>query len=426
MFKIIGENNIWFYDAITNKILDKNQKVIYLPNIVDHYLLFYKYRKSTYYSDDNMYFFQKDFEPDIKNITDLVIQLGLNCNLKCIYCSQNFCTPDLPSKSDIDYFCQLLLKSKINWKNIQCIQLWGGEPLVYWKALIKIVTFIRENIRKFKGHFHITTNGILLDKKKLDFFLKYNVKIQLSHDGVNHEVQRLTPDPLKDQKFVELMNWFLAENWMGDINITFGPINNPNLLDSLQYFKSKLPNVQICCRSALRCDSTNKHLLFQYSSDNLKIAKESYYRVLTLQPKDELFYTTYPTRYRLYELCRHFIFNRNPVNILFNCPSKQRKELCFNLKGEYIPCHGSTKSMGFSLGSLDKLDICKDINFIYFKDRPMCHGCLYTQVCQGPCGMYKNIDALIHCKSTKWAWEAWFEAVWFTLFKERPIYIERV
>jgi len=56
----------------------------------------------------------------------------------------------------------------------------GGEPLLEWEAVRRIIKSIRTQSKRF---ILVQTNGILLDECKIDFFKKNNVGIEVGFDG---------------------------------------------------------------------------------------------------------------------------------------------------------------------------------------------------------------------------------------------------
>lgn len=73
-----------------------------------------------------------------------------------------------------------LLNSKGKQKTIQFL---GGEPLLEYKKVIKIMNYAASHSCGKQIDFIISTNGILLDQKKIDFFNKYDSLIIVSIDG---------------------------------------------------------------------------------------------------------------------------------------------------------------------------------------------------------------------------------------------------
>jgi len=60
--------------------------------------------------------------------------------------------------------------------------LFGGEPLLEWNLIKKIIAYAetKPNIKKFG----VATNGLLLNKEILEYFIEHNVYPALSIDGI--------------------------------------------------------------------------------------------------------------------------------------------------------------------------------------------------------------------------------------------------
>jgi uncharacterized protein len=103
------------------------------------------------------------------------------CNLSCRYCyvrqSAHFMTTET-ARATVD------LASK---SGRRCgIIFFGGEPLLCRDLIYSTVAYA-ESVQArsdVKFHYKITTNGLLLDDEFLEFSLKHDVFIALSHDGV--------------------------------------------------------------------------------------------------------------------------------------------------------------------------------------------------------------------------------------------------
>lgn len=111
--------------------------------------------------------------------------LGHACNYSCDYCLQkDIGNPDERSKiTTTEKIIEQI--DKLDLSNLDKIDLWGGEPFLYWKSIMPIMQhFDRPGLTWF-----ISTNGTTLLPKHINFFksLKSNVEIGLSHDGPAHE-----------------------------------------------------------------------------------------------------------------------------------------------------------------------------------------------------------------------------------------------
>jgi uncharacterized protein len=90
------------------------------------------------------------------------------CNLSCKYCYANN-KPGYMTKETMHKMLTWLFEKQPN-KNITC-HFFGGEPTIKWEMLVDIVQ-LGNAMAKSNGYnvrWSMTTNGVLLDKDKLDF-----------------------------------------------------------------------------------------------------------------------------------------------------------------------------------------------------------------------------------------------------------------
>lgn len=112
------------------------------------------------------------------------IIMGTVCNWHCSYCLQDK-QVKLTKNYNIDLFCENLDKyiSENNLENkIGRFVFWGGEPLVYWKNLQKLILHFSK-YRTLRPN-RIATNGSLLTEDNVSFFNENNIFVNLSyHEG---------------------------------------------------------------------------------------------------------------------------------------------------------------------------------------------------------------------------------------------------
>ena len=137
----------------------------------------------------------------------LKIQLGLSCNYACSYCSQAFQIADatVSKLADVEHF----LTQLDGWITDapEKIELWGGEPFLYWAKIQRLVPALAERFPM--AVFSIITNGSLLDREKLDFITAHDIAITISHDGPGQHLRG--PDPLDDPEKRRWIEALLAE-----------------------------------------------------------------------------------------------------------------------------------------------------------------------------------------------------------------------
>lgn len=134
----------------------------------------------------------------------LILNVTESCNLRCKYCiysdnykytrefSKNVMTLETGKKA-IDCFFKLneKLASRNPGKKIS-IGFYGGEPLLFFSTIDKLIQYARKNT-PLRLSFHITTNGMLLNDEVADFIVKNEILLAISLDGdkENHDRNRV-------------------------------------------------------------------------------------------------------------------------------------------------------------------------------------------------------------------------------------------
>lgn len=105
----------------------------------------------------------------------LVYVVTYSCNLNCSYCP----VPQSPltlTKSVIDASQDLL-----HQYDFEKIKLFGGEPFAQFEIVAYLVDMIRNHDSDIP--IHLVTNGVLLDKAKINWVKKHEIHLTVSLDG---------------------------------------------------------------------------------------------------------------------------------------------------------------------------------------------------------------------------------------------------
>ena len=193
--KSAEDKKIFYYDNMTNILKDSEGNTFEFPESQRNQ----PEKREPY----------KPFDKDrplkkSKLITHLKIQMGLSCNYSCDYCSQKFVerAPET-SKKDIDAFMEKLSVLEFDEQMGVKIEFWGGEPFVYWKTMKPLAEAIYEKFSswKRKPQFSVITNGSIMTDEIIDWLMKYNFTVAISHDGPGQSVRG--PDPFDDPEAKE-------------------------------------------------------------------------------------------------------------------------------------------------------------------------------------------------------------------------------
>lgn len=135
------------------------------------------------------------------NIWGLYLCVSNMCNASCVYCFANqgdygkekgLMSFDIAKKA-IDFF----LEKVPNDKEAAFI-FFGGEPLMAFDVIEQSCKYINDNHSHRLTSFHITTNGTLLDKDKINFLVQNQFRVVISIDG-GDEIQNIQR-PLRNGK----------------------------------------------------------------------------------------------------------------------------------------------------------------------------------------------------------------------------------
>lgn len=134
-------------------------------------------------------------------IKSMCLNVAHDCNLRCAYCfaetgefhGGRMLMPFETAKAALD----MLIKRSGGRYHLE-VDLFGGEPLMNWEVVKRIVAYGRELEKAHNKHinFTITTNGVALDDEKIDFINREMFNVVLSIDGRRevHDALRVTPN----------------------------------------------------------------------------------------------------------------------------------------------------------------------------------------------------------------------------------------
>lgn len=135
-----------------------------------------------------------------KAIKTICLQITQNCNFRCDYCvysenvnkQQRSHSPKKMSFDTAKKSIDFLLNHTVGTENPN-IAFYGGEPLLEFDLIKKIIHYAENTFKGKKIKFNITTNGSLLTIDKAKYLYEHNVVTMISLDGPKniHDKYRL-------------------------------------------------------------------------------------------------------------------------------------------------------------------------------------------------------------------------------------------
>lgn len=172
----------------------------------------------------------------------LRVLFGHACNYSCSYCLQkDIGNPDERGKIwTLDYFIDSV-KKNLDFSELQKIDLWGGETLLYWKSITPIIEeFDREGMQ-----WYFATNGTPLRQKHVDYIEKIKGigLFGISHDGPGHEALR-GKEFLWDKQTIDVLKNMQKNR--EKIRFSFNPVvsaTNCDLFEINNFFRNYMLEV---------------------------------------------------------------------------------------------------------------------------------------------------------------------------------------
>lgn len=173
-----------------------------------------------------------------KSVNSLMIMCTYGCQLACNYCQlkqPGSSMPELVLNKAID-----LLMTTAS-KDCQ-IRFWGGEPLLAWDLIKKGIIYGENRARQANKilKFMVTTNGLLLDREKLEFISKHPVEVMFSLDGCRrsnmiHRLQKSGKDIY--DKVSDSLRGLAKSGIPYFVNMVVSPLTAGKLLTNLNFLK---------------------------------------------------------------------------------------------------------------------------------------------------------------------------------------------
>ncbi len=307
----------------------------------------------------------------------LKIQLGLSCNYSCSYCSQAHQIGDatLSKLTDVETF----LANLDGWLEgaPDRIELWGGEPFVYWAKLKRLIPALAERFPAVR--FLIITNGSLLDREKLDLIHGYDIDIGLSHDGPGQDQRG--PDPLENPEQRRWIEALLAER-KGHVSINAVlTAQNHDLAVIKAWFQERLgPDVLLSLEGVVNVyDAATLLGPGRFEEAGLHALRRSVFESLV----------TDPGGLGLDKRLKDFITSlktRRPIDALGQkCGMDQPEHLAVDLRGNVMTCQNTGAKGMHKIGYVGAFDAIALDTATHFAFREECRTCPVVQLCKGSC-----------------------------------------
>lgn len=341
--------------------------------------------------------------PGVKSAAPRVlkIQLGMQCNYSCSYCNQaaEVGSASVTKTADAEAF----LAGLDRWLagTPERIEFWGGEPLLYFAKLRRLVPALRQRFPK--ARLSMVSNGSLMDAEILDFIEEHDIFVAISHDGPGQHLRG--PDPFDDP----VRAHWLREFWRrrggavrrAAFNFVLTPANadvqatrrwlaervgDPDLLVDMEGV------VTVYDQQTLAGSGHWTEQDYERMREGLKAA---FATGDALKVRDLAF--------RAQDFIESLRTKRPSSALGQKCGMDDPRELALDLNGNVMTCQNTGAEGKHRIGQVDDMDQVRLDTSTHWSGRESCNHCPVVQLCKGSC-MYLDGDLFAQSCESEYQW----------------------
>jgi uncharacterized protein len=343
----------------------------------------------------------------VREITKLKIQLGLGCNYSCSYCLQALQVQMAAASSTRD--ASEFIANIDNWiaspEGMQKVELWGGEPLLYWKKIEILVPALKEKFPN--ARFSIITNGSLFTREIIDQLKAWDFSVTMSHDGPGHSIRG--EDPFEDPaKFTMIQYAQQTFHPRFSFNAVLTPKSH-NVNEVIDWFQDYFPGCNVGFEGVVHSYASDPSSIF--SIEQLAAFSDT----LSRQLADGSALRSPMLMQKLQRAVKSIVNQHTSENLFQKCGMDMPEYLAVDLKGNVMTCQNVGANGNHKIGHVDDFDNIALNTSKHWSKRPECQSCPVLQLCQGAC-MYQGGDNWTHSCNAEFFYNlAFFRAALFVL-----------
>lgn len=322
-------------------------------------------------------------------IKAMCLNMTHDCNLSCEYCfaSQGTYNGEKAylsfetGKKAFDY----LVKNSGNRRNLE-VDFFGGEPLMNFNTINKLVDYGRSLEKEYNKHFRftVTTNGVLLDEEKIDYINENMDNVVLSIDGrkeTNDRMRKTINGKGSYDLIIDNFKKFINKRGSKDYFIrgTYTSYNLDFSEDVKHMRESGFDKISV---EPVTAKPEEKYAL---KDEHVDILKKEYEKLT------EYFIKSNKTKDKKFQFF-HFNIDLESGPCIYKrsmgCGAGT-EYVAVTPKGELYPCHQFVGQEQFIIGSVDEgitnHAVTDKFKGLSVNDKPACRDCWAKYFCSGGC-----------------------------------------
>ncbi len=332
---------------------------------------------------------------NIDTYNKCVILLTQQCNLQCSYCyAKTSRANNMASKEDIKLIVDRILANRPKSQKIFSF-IGGGEPTLNWNLLVWSIEYIRKNQRHENVIISITTNGTLLDEKRIVWLKRNKINVGLSYD-ILPEIQDKCRTYLNGRgtykRIDETIHLLNKHNLYFRVRATISSDSVKLMPKMIEFIRDTYPFI--------------RHIQLEPVQDKRQNV-QSYYNQ---------FIENFIQAYQIGKQCGIDVYNMITLSLETIKSQFCRGEFCMTPEGYLVGCQRYSSKLDalfpkFNFGKIKNSTICIDdtalteVEKLFSYKLPQCETCFAKYNCAGICPAIRSDlstkQVFEHCQFTK-------------------------
>ena len=351
-----------------------------------------------------------------KYIRTLRLSLGLNCNRHCSYCLQapyRQVIAPFPDKDRIVRFFKAFDNAGYELSPSGKIAIWGGEPLVYWKALLILIPMLRDKFGQgIRIRFH--TNGLLMTAEKAEFLAKHRIEVLISHDAqgnsLREDIDPLLSDSHIRSSWLRLHELTAGTNYAMRFNTVLTP-RNADILKIREFFTVHFAETVLFDISGIVSYEAASFPEGTFKPIERSLLSSGIFHALLWEAD------RWPSLAVLRDGVMKPIVCHQPLySSTARCKPRSDDALTVGIDGRILFCHNRPEVIG-NLTDKDNGRSAETLIPVLhsWNDRPSCRSCPVVAFCRGACPILSEDVRRRACSNEALFYLSIFRAAWFSL-----------
>ena len=313
----------------------------------------------------------------------ITLHLTNQCNMDCQYCYVN--PADHKVMSTETAFKALDMAIADGNSSVGII-FFGGEPLLHKDMIYQTMEYGKRRHKERHGlgqtglhlHYKVTTNGLLLDEEFMEYSIKENLFVALSHDGVKeaHDAHRADRDGKGTfERLSSKIDLLLKYRPYAPVLMTTNPDTAQYFADSIRYLYGKGFRYLIC----------SLNYAAQWTTESLNTLRQQYlnladfYYERTLA-EDKFYLSPFEVKISSHINRHNYCHERCELG---------RKQISIAPDGNLYPCVQFVGEDSYAIGSIDHGIDEEKRQLLYLlneQEKDSCKDCAVRERCNHYCG----------------------------------------